>query len=285
MSNAVSIIKKAGEIPCWTEHKSLVISALALMLLAAAAAAAPLLSPFDPLEIHLHQVRQSPGAEHVFGTDVIGRDIFSRVLYGCRASLIIGLCTTVISMGIGLGAGLVAGYFGGKADTAMTVVIDLFLAFPSLLLAIGISVLMPPGLLSVIVALCAVGWASFARLFRGIVYSVKEEDFVDAARAVGCTPVRIIFFHILPHCLPVALIAASLKVGSFILAESALSFLGLGIQPPEPTLGAMVSLNRNYLPSAPWMVLFPGGTIALIVFLCNMVGDSVRDFLDPTLRV
>jgi peptide/nickel transport system permease protein len=195
------------------------------------------------------------------------------------------LCTTVVSLCLGLGAGLIGGYFGGKTDTALTILTDLFLAFPSLLLAIGISVLMPPGLLSVIVALCVVGWASFARLFRGIVYSVKEKDFVDAARSVGCSSGRIIFFHILPHCLPVALIAASLKVGSFILAESALSFLGLGIQPPEPTLGAMVSLNRNYLPAAPWMVLFPGATIALIVFLCNLVGDGLRDFLDPSLKV
>jgi len=246
---------------------------------------APLTAPRDPLAVNLDALKAPPGRQHLFGTDTLGRDVLSRVIYGGRVSLFIGVSATALSLLAGMLAGLFAGYWGGKVDAVFTVIVDLFLAFPSLLLAIGIAVLMPPGLMSTITALCAVGWASFARLFRGMVLSYKENVFVDAARAVGCSRIRILFVHILPHCLPLALIAASLKVGSFILSESALSFLGLGVQPPMPTWGAMVSLHRSYLPSAPWMVLFPGGAIALTVFLFNMCGDALRDMLDPKLKL
>jgi ABC-type dipeptide/oligopeptide/nickel transport system permease subunit len=246
---------------------------------------APYISPCDPLKIDLDMIKQPPSLNHLFGTDTLGRDILSRVVYGSRISLIIGISATLLSLCIGLLAGLLAGYFGGTVDSIFTVITDLFLAFPSLLLAIGISVLFPPGLLSITIALCLVGWASFARLFRGMVFSFKENMFVDAARAIGCSHLRIIFIHILPHCVPIAIIAASLKVGSFILAESALSFLGLGVQPPVPTWGAMVSLHRSYLASAAWMVFFPGCAIAITVFIFNIFGDGLRDMLDPNLKV
>ncbi len=266
-------------------NPALCASALILALLGAAALCAPLIAPFDPLAINLNAVKQGPCSTYLFGTDTLGRDIFSRVVYGARTSLAIGLSATALSLVIGLLAGMLGGYAGGRLDMGITMVTDLFLAFPSLLLAIAISVLLPPGLLSVTLALCLVGWASFARLFRAMTISLKERSFVEAARAMGCSHLRIMARHLLPHCLPVVMIAATIKVGGFILAESALSFLGLGIQPPEPTWGAMISLHRNYLPSAAWMVLFPGCAIALTVFAFNILGDCLRDKLDPALRL
>jgi peptide/nickel transport system permease protein len=268
-----------------TNTLTLMVSGSVIGLLIAVTLLAPLLAPHDPLSINLASIRQPPSREYLFGTDTIGRDVFSRVISGGRYSLLIGLGATGFSLALGLLAGVCAGYCGGKIDLALTAVTDLFLAFPSLLLAIAISVVLPPGVFSIVIALCAVGWASFARLFRGMVIACRESLFVDAARAIGCSGLRIICLHILPHCLPIALVAASLKVGSFILAESALSFLGLGIQPPLPTWGAMVSLYRAYLPSAPWMILFPGCAIALTVFACNMFGDALRDRLDPNLKL
>jgi ABC-type dipeptide/oligopeptide/nickel transport system permease subunit len=266
-------------------NPALCASALMIVLLAVIALGAPLIAPFDPLAIDLAIVKQGPGPVHLFGTDTLGRDIFSRVVFGARTSLLIGLSATALSLLIGLLAGMLAGYIGGATDTCITMITDLFLAFPSLLLAIAISVLLPPGLLSVTLALCLVGWASFARLFRGMVIALKERSFVEAANAMGCSHVRIMARHILPHCLPIVLIAATIKVGGFILAESALSFLGLGIQPPEPTWGAMISLHRNYLSSAAWMIFFPGIAIALTVFAFNMFGDCLRDKIDPNLRI
>jgi len=266
-------------------NPTLCISGLIIALLCGTALAAPLIAPFDPLAINLESVKQGPGFEHLCGTDTLGRDIFSRVVFGARTSLLIGLSATALSLLIGLFAGMLAGYVGGKVDACITIITDIFLAFPSLLLAIAISVLLPPGLLSVTLALCLVGWASFARLFKAMVISLKERSFVEAASAMGCSHLRIMARHLLPHCLPVVMIAATIKIGSFILAESALSFLGLGIQPPEPTWGAMISLYRNYLPSAAWMIFFPGMAIALTVFAFNIFGDCLRDKLDPNLRI
>lgn len=266
----------------WQRNKTLYISAVIISGLFLCAVFAPFLPVHDPMTIDLDNIKQPPGPEFWLGTDSLGRDMLSRILHGARFSLFIGLFSMLISLLIGLVIGLAAGYFGGRVDMFFVVIIDLFLAFPSLLLAIGISILMPPGIFSVTTALCLVGWASFARLFRGMVFSLKENTFVDSARAVGCSDVRIIFVHLLPHLIPISIVAGSLKVGSFILAESALSFLGLGVQPPEPTWGTMVSLNRSYLPSAPWMALFPGFAIALTVFSLNLFGDSLRDMLDQT---
>lgn len=266
-------------------HRHFVLLTACLLGLLAAAAAAPVLAPYDPVAIDLASVKQPPDNCHLLGTDTLGRDILSRILHGGRITLLIGLSATVLSLGVGLVVGLIAGYCGGVIDAALTMIVDLFLAFPSLLLAIAVSVLLPPGTAATVCALCIAGWASFARLFRGMALSVREGLFIEAARAIGCSPMRIVLRHILPHCLPVALIAASLKAGSFMLAESALSFLGLGIQPPTPAWGSMIGLYRAYLPSAPWMVLFPGCAIAGTVMLWNVWGDMVRDLLDPHLRV
>lgn len=267
------------------QNKIIILCTGALVFLALIAALAPYVAPYDPVQVNLDTIKQPPGQNHWMGTDKLGRDILSRIIYGGRFSLLIGITATIVSMCIGIVIGLIASYRGGIVDTVLAMVTDIFLAFPSLLLAIGISVLLPPGLISTMAALCLVGWASFARLFRGMTLSLKECVFVDAGRAVGCSSGRILFSHILPHCLPIALVAGSLKIGGFILAESALSFLGLGVQPPTPTWGAMISLNRSYLPTAPWMVMFPGLAIAITVILFNVLGDAIRDAVDPRLKL
>ena len=248
-----------------------------LLFITLASLAAPLLSPYHPEAINLDELKMPPGLHHPFGTDNKGRDILSRVLYGGRISLSVALMAATLSMGIGLLVGLCSGYLGGRADTAIMVLVDLVLAFPSLLLAIGISVVLPPGIYTVMIALVSVGWASFARLVRGYVLSSREATFIDAARAMGCSDRRIIFVHLLPQCLPLVLVMTGLKFSGYILTEASLSFLGLGAQPPAPSWGSMVSANRVFLVSSPWMVIFPGLAIAVTSLCCNLLGDALRD--------
>jgi ABC-type dipeptide/oligopeptide/nickel transport system permease subunit len=267
------------------ENSWAVTSLVIILVFILTAFLAPLLSPYDPLSINLDSLKLPPSGSHLFGTDSKGRDVLSRVIFGARYSLLIGFAVTFTSITFGIIVGALAGYFRGKTDIIITMLIDLVLAFPSLLLAIGISVALPPGIMSVFLALTLVGWAPFARLIRGIVLSLRESQFVDAAKVIGCSPLRILFLHIIPNCLPITIVAASLKIGSFILSESALSFLGLGIQPPTPTWGSMVSLNRTYLLSSPWMIIFPGLAIMVTVLVFNILGDFLRDYLDPHLRL
>lgn len=248
-----------------------------LVIIAFASIFAPLISPYDPEEINLDELRQAPGLRHPLGTDNKGRDILSRVLYGGRISLSVAVLAAAISMGIGLLVGLVSGYAGGKTDTAIMLIVDLILAFPSLLLAIGISVILPPGIYTVMIAIASVGWASFARLVRGHVLSSREAPFIEAARAIGCGSGRILFVHLLPQCIPLVIVMMGLKLGGYILTEASLSFLGLGAQPPTPSWGSMVSANRVFIVSAPWMVIFPGLAIAMTALCFNMLGDMLRD--------
>ncbi len=264
----------------------LVLAASAvLLLLVLMAVIGPFLVAYQPDATDLDNLRQPPGRLHVLGTDSIGRDILSRIVYGSRISLSVGIAASFFSLAIGVFFGLLAGYFGGKTDMVLTQVFDVFLAFPSLLLAIGISAVMSPGLVSAMLAITLVGWAGFARLVRGIALSLKEQTYVEASRALGARPARILYRHILPNALPLLLVAGSLRVGSFILLEAALSFLGLGVQPPTPTWGSMISLNRAYINSAPWMVIFPGLAISLTVISFNILGDFLRDKLDPRMQV
>ncbi|MHB8173635.1 MAG: ABC transporter permease [Nitrospirota bacterium] len=267
------------------KNKTAFISALIIAGLILMAVLANVVSPYNPLRINLDALRLPPSWQHWMGTDNMGRDVLSRVIFGARVSLSVGIVAAAISMVIGIVIGTVGGYVGGIVDSAMTALTDMVMAFPSLLLAIGITVVLPPGIYTVMLALSLVGWASFARLSRGMVLSMKEQQFVEAARAGGSGPFRIMFRHILPNCLPLIIVAGSLKVGSFILAESALSFLGLGAQPPAPTWGSMISLSRDYILSAPWMVIFPGAAIAVTVLSFNILGDSLRDWLDPKLKI
>ncbi len=268
-----------------TRNVPALIAVILLILLVLAAAIGPSLAPYDPLAMDLDNVKQPPGNGHLLGTDSKGRDILSRVIAGSRISLSVGIFAALLSLAIGIFFGLTAGYFGGRTDAVLSQVFDIFLAFPSLLLAIGISAVMPPGLLSAMLAITLVGWAGFARLVRGITLSLKEQTYVEASRALGATPSRILSRHILPNALPLLLVAGSLRVGGFILLEAALSFLGLGVQPPTPTWGSMISLNRAYINSAPWMVIFPGLAISITVISFNIVGDFLRDKLDPRMQI
>ncbi len=240
----------------------------------------PLIVPYDPEGIDLDSLRQPPSLKHPLGTDSKGRDMLARVLSGGRISIGISLTAACLTLAIGLTAGLISGYFGGRTDTAVMALVDLVLSFPSLLLAIGISVVMTPGVTSVMIALSAVGWASFARVIRGHVLILRESPYIEAARAIGCTDARMILVHVLPQCMPLALVIAGLKVGGYILTEAALSFLGLGAQPPTATWGSMISSNRVFISSAPWMVLSPGIMIAVVALCFNLLGDELRESYD-----
>lgn len=263
-----------------------IIAAALLVLLVLTAIIGPSLVSYDPLAMDLNQIKRPPNTTHYLGTDSKGRDILSRIVSGARISLAVGIASAALSLCIGIFFGLIAGYFGGKTDIILSQIFDIFLAFPSLLLAIGISAVMtPPGLTSAMLAITIVGWAGFARLVRGITLTLKEQTYVDASKAMGASPARILYKHILPNAIPLLLVAGSLRVGGFILLEASLSFLGLGVQPPTPTWGSMISLNRDYINSAPWMVIFPGIAICITVISFNIIGDFLRDRLDPRMRI
>lgn len=268
-----------------TSNIPALIAAIVLTLLVLVAIVGPSLVFYGPNVVDLDSLKQPPGKAHLLGTDSIGRDILSRVVSGSRISLAMGVLAAALSLCIGIFFGLIAGYFGGRTDAILSQFFDIFLAFPSLLLAIGISAVMSPGLTSAMLAITLVGWAGFARLVRGITLSLKEQTYVEASRALGATPARILYKHILPNALPLLLVAGSLRIGGFILLEAALSFLGLGVQPPTPTWGSMISLNRSYINSAPWMVIFPGLAISITVISFNILGDFLRDKLDPRMQV
>jgi peptide/nickel transport system permease protein len=268
-----------------TSNTPAFIAVILLALLVLMAIIGPYLVAYAPDALDLDNLRQPPGKAHLLGTDSKGRDILSRVVSGARISLSVGIIASALSLCIGIFFGLVAGYFGGAVDAFFSQVFDIFLAFPSLLLAIGISAVMTPGLASAMLAITLVGWAGFARLVRGITLSLKEQTYVEASQALGASSARILYRHILPNALPLILVAGSLRVGGFILLEAALSFLGLGVQPPTPTWGSMISLNRVYINSAPWMVIFPGLAISVTVISFNVLGDFLRDKLDPRMHV
>jgi peptide/nickel transport system permease protein len=253
------------------------ISIFVLLVIAVLSAFAPVVSRYGPDRIDLDSLKISPDFEHPLGTDNKGRDILSRVLYGGRISISIALTAAIISMGIGLFIGLVSGYFGGRTDTVIMAFVDLILSFPSLLLAIGISILLPPGIYTVMIAIVAVGWASFARIIRGYVLTLREATYIEAARTLGCSNRRILFAHLMPQCVPLVLVMTGMKIGGYIITEASLSFLGLGAQPPTATWGSMINANRAYITSAPWTVFAPGFMIALTSLCFNILGDNLRD--------
>jgi ABC-type dipeptide/oligopeptide/nickel transport system permease subunit len=253
-------------------------TALALILVVAFLSFSASFMPWpSPESINLDRIKEPPSLDHPLGTDTKGRDILSRILYGGRVSISIAVSAAFLSTIIGLIFGLCSGYFGGKVDMLLTAFVDLILSFPTLLLAIAISVLFPPGIYTVVIAIVAVGWASFARIIRGQVLSLKEANYIEAAKAMGCSTWRIIAVHLMPQCIPVVLVVMGMKIGGYILIEASLSFLGLGAQPPMPTWGSMISAHRAYIASAPWMVFAPGFMIALTALCFNVLGDSLRD--------
>lgn len=254
-------------------------------LLTLTAIFAPWLAPQDPYAQNLENNLAGPDSEHWFGTDRFGRDILSRVIYGARISLTIAVLSQSLALMIGLLVGTTAGYIGGKVDTILMRVVDVMFAFPDLLLAIAIMAAIGPGFANVFIAIALVGWASIARLVRGQVLSVREADYIQAGRALGLPGWRLIGRHILPNCISPVIVAVTLGMAGAIMSEAALSFLGLGVQPPTPSWGAMISLGRSYIRTAPWLTIFPGLAIALAVLGFNLLGDGLQEALNPQLRL
>ena len=246
-----------------------------------AAVVGPLVAPFDPADQELALRLSGPTGTHWFGLDELGRDIFARVLVGARISLLVGLVVVGVSSTIGIALGSVAGYFGGAIDEAISRVIDILLAFPGLLLAIALVAVLGPSLTNVVLALSVIGWVGYARLVRAQVLRARELDFVQAAKALGASTPRILARHVIPTTLPAVSVQATLGMGGAILGEAALSFLGLGVQPPTPSWGTMLNYGRGHLLDAPHLTIFPGLAIAILVLGFNFLGDGLRDALDP----
>jgi len=258
-----------------------VVGSLGLMVLAAIALGAPLLTSHDPRAMFLGDQLQSPSCAHWLGTDLFGRDVFTRLLYGGRISLRVGIVSVGISLLPGLIMGLLAGYYGRLLDKLLMHLTDVMLAFPGLLLALGIVALLGPGLNNAMIAIGLAGVPRYARLVRASVLAVRETSFVEAAIAIGCKSSRVIVRHILPNIYGPVVALTTLDVGLAILNASGLSFLGLGAQPPTPEWGLMLSEGRGYLLQAPWMTLAPGLMIFVTVLTINLIGDGLRDALDP----
>ena len=265
-------------------RKGAVFGLFVIALLVAAALLAPLISPYDPSLQTWTAVRKAPSALHWLGTDDVGRDVLARVIYGARASLMAGIISVAIAIALGVPAGLSAGYVGGFIDALFGRITDAMLACPFLILAIALAAFLGPSLGNAMIAIGITTTPIFVRLTRAQVMAVKVEDYVEAARAVGNPHWRIALVHILPNILPALLVQATLSLAAAIIAEAALSFLGLGQQPPAPSWGSMLNSAQRFLVNAPWMAVWPGLAIFLAVLSFNLVGDGLRDALDPRSR-
>lgn len=263
---------------------SAMIGLAVILLVTAAAVLAPLISPYDPALQSWSAVRKPPSWAHPLGTDEVGRDILARIIFGTRASLAAGLVSVAIALGVGVPLGLLAGYAGGLVDGLISRMTDAMLACPFLILAIALAAFLGPSLSNAMIAIGVTAAPIFIRLTRGQVMAVKAEEFVQAARALGNSHLRIALREILPNVMPQLLVQASLTVATAIIAEASLSFLGLGQQPPAPSWGSMLNAAQRFLVNAPWMALFPGLAIFVTVLSFNLFGDGLRDALDPRAR-
>lgn len=256
-----------------------------LILVVLIALLASFIAPYDPLKQDLNNILLPPSAAHWLGTDNLGRDIVARVIYGTRVSLIAGLASVALAVVAGSLLGLAAGFAGGTFDSIVMRMIDAILSFPALVLALALGAVMGAGLFGVVIALSVVYTPTFARLMRGQVLTVRERDYVHASRALGSPAWRIVRLHVLPNVATPIVVQASLSIAFAILAEASLSFLGLGVRPPEPSWGGMINQGRGYLQQAPWIVFGPGAALFVTVLGLNFVGDAIRDALDPRIRV
>jgi peptide/nickel transport system permease protein len=292
---ADGLVETPGRSKAWRIFRPLVRSKLRLVGLALlvlfvfTAVAAPLLAPYDPAAGDLGTRMLTPrvlggDTPNLLGTDQLGRDILSRMIYGARVSLVVGLTAVAFAGTLGVGLGLLSGYYGGRVDAVIMRLADMQLAFPGILLAIAILAVLGQGLMNVIIVLGIGGWTGYARIVRGQVLSQKERDYVVAARALGVPARRIIAMHLLPNCITPAVVLATFAVAQAIIAEAALSFLGLGVGVSVPTWGNMLADGRSYLGNAWWLATFPGVAISLVVLSINLLGDWVRDVMDPRMR-
>jgi len=266
------------------KRKVTLVSMIVTLVIIFAALAASLLSPYSPRAQDWNNMLQGPSARYLLGTDELGRDILSRIIHGARISLAVGFVSVGISMVLGVVLGAVAGFYGGWADTIIMRMTDILFAFPQLLFAIAIMFALGPGLMNVFIALGIIGWAGIARMIRGLVLQFKESPFVEASVAAGATNTRIIWKHIIPNCLPTIIVLITLHIPGAIMSEASLSFLGLGAQPPTPSWGSMIYEARQYIRQVPTYSLFPGLAIMITVLAFNLLGDGLRDILDPKLK-
>lgn len=282
------LIKKQSQFMAVTKrlfkNKMAVANLIIILLLIFMAILAPWIIPYDYTMIDLSNIFAKPSVKHLFGTDELGRDILSRIIYGSRYSLGIGVLSVVLSLIFGMILGSIAGYFGGRVDIVVMRVVDILQSIPGVLLAIAISVTLGPGFLNTALALAVGGIPMNARLLRGSILSIRTQEYIEAAVCINCSTMRIITKHVLPNSFAPLIVSATMSIGNMIMAAAALSFVGLGMQPPNPEWGAMLSAGRNYIREYPHLVLFPGIFIMITVLAFNVVGDALRDALDPKLK-
>lgn len=262
-------------------NRAFAVLSFFVMLLIAVALAAPLIAPYDPLEAVMQNAYLPPSAEHLFGTDKLGRDNFSRILYGASYSLSSVLLLVTIIFIVGTTLGVLAGYYGGKVDIVIMRISDMMISFPGMILAIAVAGILGGSLINAIIALTIVTWTKYARLARSMVLKIKKRDFVEAAIVNGGTSTHILWKHILPNILPLMVITAASDIGAMMMELAGLSFLGFGSQPPAPEWGLMLNEGRQQLQTAPWLMIFPGLAIFVTVVIFNLWGDALRDVLDP----
>ena len=262
-------------------NRAFAVTSVLVLCLLLIAIAAPVIAPYDPTHAAMKDAFLEPGAQHLFGTDKLGRDCFSRVLYGARASLTGVLVLVASVFVVGTTMGVVSGYFGGKVDMVIMRISDMMISFPGMILAIAIAGIMGGSLVNAVFALTIVSWTKYARLSRSMVLKVKRRDFVEAAIVNGGTPGHILWVHILPNILPMMVITAAADIGALMMELAGLSFLGFGSQPPAPEWGLMLNEGRQQLQTAPWLMFVPGLAIFVTVVVFNLWGDNLRDVLDP----
>jgi len=258
-----------------------VVGAVIVLLVLLSALLAPVLTPYSLEDRDIRARFQPPSAEHIMGTDNFGRDTFTRVAYGARVSVLVALVAVGIGLVIGVLVGSFAGFFGGVVDTVLMRTVDVFMAFPAILLALALIAALGPSITSVMVSLGLVYWTTYARIVRSSILSLKEEEFVDASRALGASPLRTLFRQVLPNAVGPMIVVATVGMGGAITAEAALSFLGLGVQPPTPSWGSILNVGLQFMRQAPFLSMFPGLAIMVTVLGFNLLGDGLRDVLDP----
>ena len=263
------------------ENKAFRLSSILVFLLLAITVLTPFIAPYDPLDAIMREANSAPSAAHLFGTDKLGRDVLSRILYGASYSLTSVLGLVVIIFVVGTTLGVIAGYFGGVVDVVIMRIADMMISFPGIILAIAIAGILGGSLINAMIAMLCVTWTKYARLARSMVLKIKKRDFVDAAVVSGGSALHILWVHILPNILPLMIITAAADIGAMMMELAGLSFLGFGSQPPAPEWGLMLNEGRQQLQTAPWLMFFPGLAIFITVVVFNLWGDSLRDVLDP----
>ena len=265
-------------------NKTSWIGLVIYLVIALMAIFAPLVTGQDPLEQDILARLKPPTEAHLFGTDYFGRDIYSRIVYGARLSLLIGLSSTALAMLIGSAIGMIAGWYGGRIDTLVMQIMDILLAFPSLILGLIIVAMLGPSILNIVIAIALTSIPPFARIARAPTIALKEREFIDACRALGYSDARILIVHILPNILPEILVMGSLWLANAIRTEASLAFIGLGVKPPAPTWGSMIREGFENILDSAWLVIAPGGAILIVIFALNLLGDGLRDAIDPKLK-